>query len=273
MQAFAPPDRSAWLANRMEYDFSLSAAVDGGEIVLHAREHPGGDLDWYQFDVGGEKHALKGTKPDISTPTVTLLPTPVAYSGMPASRWWEMEDRAVHMGDLQSGPGDFARLMVAEFATSYSDDWFMVPLRVPRGALVRVTSLKVEDNFGSQFGKQPADIDHVAVVDSRPNPDGKRSSRTFRLFELANDPEPPKGKAPWLFVAPVLGSSMQSPPVERVELTRDGGANLAWAIERLVEGPLGRPMDRGREWFASDRPDLPDPLAGRAGAEGTRRKP
>ena len=47
-----------------------------------------------------------------------------------------------------------------------------------------------------------------------------------------------------LFVAPALASSLQGRPIEEVVLLRDEMANMAWAIERSVEGAHGLPMDR-----------------------------
>lgn len=237
----------AWTQARMEYGFSLSALTPEGEVVLNAREHTGGDLDWHRFDIGGRRHRPRGATGEVETVTRRVLPTPVAYAGMPAQRWWEIEDSAVHMGDIQSGPNDFARLMVAEFATSYADDWFLVPLRVPRGALVRVTGLTVHDTFGATHGSPPTEVHHAAVLDTcLRDAAGNRRPRSFRLFEMAEDPGPDQFDPPWLFVAPVLGSSLHGPAIEKVEFARDEGANLAWAIERQVEGPLGRAFDRAR---------------------------
>lgn len=240
----------SWDAAQFEHRFSLSAMAANGEVVLSAPGHRGGHLDWYQFDIGGASHRLNEAHPDHQKEYIRhALPTPVRYSGMPAARWWEVEDHKVHMGDIQSGPGDFARLMVAEFATSYSDDWFIVPLRVPRGSLVQVKSVMVHDNFDST----PKAVFHVSQTDNAAlSKAGSGAQRGFRLFELSNDPEPDAGRAPWLFVPATLASSMEGPTLELVELARDEGANLAWAIERIVEGPLGRAFDRGREWFASD---------------------
>lgn len=250
MRAAHPVEKeSAWDPTRMEYSFSVAAMGASAEVVLTAGEHHGGHLDWYQFDVGGASHGLTREQSQASTLARTVLPTPVRYSGMPAARWWEFEDRQVHMGDVQSGPGDFARLMVAEFATSYSDDWFMVPLRVPRGALVRVLSVEVEDNFGSEA----TGITHVSANDAAELKEAKAEhDRSFRMFEMSGDPGPEAGIAPWLFIAPTLASSMEGPALERIEMARDEGANLAWAIERTIEGPMGRAFDRGREWFATD---------------------
>lgn len=251
---------TSWQSNRMEYGFSLAAASPDGEVVLKAGEHNGGDLDWHHFDVTtDEKESHNLGLNDAETRPHTLLPARVAYAGMPASRWWELEDRSVHMGDVQSGPADFGRLMIAEFATTYSDDWFMVPVRLKRGGLARVSKVLVRDTFNTTWGEPPQPIRHAASVDAgRVDEKNDPVPRSFHLFEMAGDGVS-VAKPPGLFLAPVLGSSLTGPAVEQVELTRDEAANLAWAIERTVEGPLGKPLDRGRAWSASPERIPPAP--------------
>lgn len=62
-----------------------------------------------------------------------------------------------------------------------------------------------------------------------------------------------------LFLPPSLAGSDSGPILGQVEFVRYEAANLAWGIERLVEGPMGRvvadtrgsgarrPLDRGSE--------------------------
>ena len=50
--------------------------------------------------------------------------------------------------------------------------------------------------------------------------------------------------------------------VEEVLLLRDEAANLAWAIERAVEGEHGRPVDRAQAAYEA-RPDDPPPVGRR----------
>ena len=46
------------------------------------------------------------------------------------------------------GPTDLAHLMMIEYASSYGNDWFVVPLTLPVGSLTRIDSLVVTDSFG-----------------------------------------------------------------------------------------------------------------------------
>jgi hypothetical protein len=64
------------------------------------------------------------------------------------------------------------------------------------------------------------------------------------MFELAGDELTEAHGSPWLLVPPTVLGDLTGAPLERVTLVRDEGANLMWGIERLVEGPAGRSLDR-----------------------------
>src|SRR5690606_15915707 len=76
------------------------------------------------------------------------IPSPVSYRGMPVSRWWEFEDGQVNLGAVDAGPQDLLRLLLLGFALDYGNDWFLVPVELPSGAIYRVASLVVTDSFG-----------------------------------------------------------------------------------------------------------------------------
>ena len=59
------------------------------------------------------------------------------------------------------------------------------------------------------------------------------------------------------FLPPTLGTSLESPAVEDVLLIRDEMANMAWAIERTVEGASGRPVDRFEAYQEKRRQEPP----------------
>jgi hypothetical protein len=217
-------------------------------VVVEAPEHWGGHLDWYSVDLATHTQASHGLRPARREPdTMTMIPAPVRYAGMPASRWWEFEDGDVHFGDLDAGPADLARLIAAEFATVYSDDWFVVPVPVPVGSLVEITSLRVVDTFGGG-----ADVPATALTDARRL--GTSATRSWRLFELTGDEVDDRHRSPWLFVAPAVAGQLEGAALEQVQFARDEGANLAWAIEQVVEGPLGRGVNRPEAWRAAHPP-------------------
>lgn len=232
-KTFSEPTSEAgrsWNPERLEHACAIAAPDFDKGVVLTADQYPGGRLDWSDFDVkkASSYPATSGTKVQLE-----VLPTPVRYAGMPAARWWAFEDSAVHFGDIEGGPEDLARAVIASFATTYGDDWFLVPLTVPYGSLVRVLEVRVTDNFGgTTLVKSTAENDFKAVG----------NSRSFRFFELKGDDV--SASSPWLLVPAVPADVIEGPALEEVHFLRDEGANLAWAIEKTVESAAGRRVDR-----------------------------
>lgn len=68
-----------------------------------------------------------------------VVPAPVRYGGMPASRCWEMEDARIDLGVTEAGPLDLGRLLLVQFATVFGNDWFVIPLPVVSGSRSRST--------------------------------------------------------------------------------------------------------------------------------------
>ena len=218
---------NCWDSERMEYRFEVGT----GDVVLEAKEYPGGHLDWYSFDVQSENTKTpKAAKPN---PPKTVLPTPVQFAGMAAQRWWEFEDGTINFGDVSSSAVDFARMITAAFATVYGDDWYVMPVRVPIGSLANITSLKVLDSFGDE-----TPIASVAVNDG--------PKRVWRYFELMGD------KAdPMLFIPAMALGRLEGKALETVTLIRDETENIGWGIEKTYEGALERSVERMRQWTAA----------------------
>ncbi len=248
---FKTPPRDTWDDTRLEHRFSVTAGTGDSEVVITATEFTGGHLDWYSFDVEPRRRDPDAKPPVLEGPPiidlpiperpaeqVTAIPTPVRYAGMPASRWWAFEEGDVHFGDIAAAPGDLGRLLLADYVTVYGNDWHSIPLRLPLGTVCRVLDLKVYDTMG---GFTP--IAHAALADDR-----RPGQRAFRLYELSGDPSVKANKAPLLLLPPSLSGAHVGPMLERVELVRDEAANLAWGIERFVEGPTGRAVDRLQHW-------------------------
>jgi hypothetical protein len=63
-----------------------------------------------------------------------------------------------------------------------------------------------------------------------------------------------------LLIAPALAASLQGRDIEDVLLLRDEAANLAWAVERAVEGDDGRPADRAQAAHEAVGPAPPAPV-------------
>jgi hypothetical protein len=229
--------KTAWMPERMEYGLSVSARVPTGEKLLRAAEYPGGRLDWDCFDA--ETTAPHGLASRALTErTVGAFPTPARYAGMPSRRFWTFEDATVHFGGLEASSADLARLIVAQYATVAGDDWFVIPVKLDVGSLSRVLSLEVRDSWG-----QSVTLSSVAARDG--------SARVWRFFELTGDETPTAGQGPWLFVPGAATHALEGAPIEELHMVRDEEANLAWGIEKSVESPDGKSIDRAAVWRAA----------------------
>jgi hypothetical protein len=155
---------------------------------------------------------------------VATLPTTLSFAGMPASRLWEFEDARVRFGSIDAAPTDLARLLLVEFLVEYGNDFFGIPLALPAGSVFAVSRLTVTTSFG--------DVTTAAPF-------------AWPMFSLAASPgtgQPPDSSL--LFLPPVLGQVVEGSPVEEVHLLRDEMANVAWAVEHVVESATGQPLDR-----------------------------
>jgi hypothetical protein len=230
---FQPGEKKpAWIPERLEYEFAVAGKTAQGEVVLAAPEYLEGHLDWFSFVVRQGKSL--GAGGDVSTATTALLPAPVTFRGMPSPRFWEFEDAKVNFAQVEAAPHDLARILLVKFALEYSNDWFVVPVEVAIGSLCRVRSLIVTNTFGERLL-----IPHTSQVEGAESP--------WRMFALTHDAQQ------LFFLPPVLGPSLQSPPVEEVLFLRDEMANVAWGVERVVESAAGRPLDRFEAYQESRR--------------------
>lgn len=229
---------TAWQRERMEYEFAVAApsATPGRQIVLDAPEYANGRLDWPAFDrrigatLGQEDRAAAFV-------TRTVIPSRVSYRGMPAARWWEFEDATVDFGRVEAGPADLLRLLLVAFAVDYGNDWFVLPVELDVGAVYRVRSLVVTDSFGIR-----------TLVRSAAQVDGAR--RDWRMYSPApvgqssSPSASPDDSAELLVLAPAADGVLEGEVLEDVVLLRDEMANMAWAVERTVEGTAGGRIDR-----------------------------
>ncbi|OKI45493.1 hypothetical protein [Micromonospora sp. CB01531] len=232
-------DQRTWQPARQEYGFAVSARSDGTPVTLEAAEYTDGNLDWYSFSLRPGRSTPDESGEDV---VATALAAPVTYPGMPARRWWQFEDSRVDFGGIEAAPEDLGRMLLAEFATVYGNDWYLLPVDLPVGSLTAVHSLVVIDTFGER-----------TLVDRIRDPE-------WSMFELSHHDAGPgdERRADRLFLPPALGTSLEGEPVEEVLLTRDEQANLAWAIERFVEGVAGGRIDRFTQWQARRAAKAPD---------------
>lgn len=231
-----------WRRDRLEYRFSIAAKKSTTlRVALTANEYTGGRLDWCDFDLDRVKS--RGLDKKITqTGELWLIPTPVRYAGMPADRFWNFEDHQVFFGGISAGAADLAQVILTEFATVYSNDWYVLPLPVQTGTLTRVNSVEIMDSFGRRHVIKPAAVN-----------DGEK--RVWRFFEFKDDPSTKNGFSPWLFVPRTVLGGQEGQPVEKTVFSRDEMANLAWGVEEIIEGASGQRILRRQEYHRMLTPD------------------
>lgn len=235
----AKPTDDAWIAPRMEYALTVAGRLSEDrfdERSLTASEYFDGHLDWSSFDLNVEVNLGTDRDRKFGTIVETTIPAPVVFRGAPAPRYWELEDGRIEYGLMPVGPTDLAQLLMIEYASSYGNDWFVVPMSLRVGSLTSVSSLVVTDSFG---------------VRSLLKPIGDRSlpAPHWSMYQLAHirrpGAEPVSSPASNLFfLPPSLARSLQSPAVEDVLFMRDEMANVAWAIEHTIESLVEQAVPR-----------------------------
>jgi hypothetical protein len=219
-RSVAPPaaTEASWVGHRLEHRFRVS----DGEVVLAAPEHGGDEVGWHTFDVLDQEPPQVDAI-DRRTLRQRVVATPLRFPGMPASRFWEMEDAQVDLGAVGADPHQLARLLVVECALVYGGDWLVVPFDVPSGSIVRTTAVTYRTTFGETF------LASVPAAATSP----------WRMYDVTSDAGVALGG---LVVPPTAPGRLEGPAVEDVAFLRDELANLVWAVEHVVEGRSGDPV-------------------------------
>ncbi len=234
----------SWLPERMEYAFSVAARFVDGERALTSQEYSEGHLDWYTFDVDPKLRLGAANDKAFEQITRTAIPAPVSFAGMPTARFWEFEDAQIDFGSVDAGPTDLARMLLVEFALTYGNDWFVMPIELDVGSLYQTRSLVITDTFGVRTLIKPSS--------ELPAPHS-----TWRMFQHSHlRAGGSSGQAANLFlVTPALLSGLESRPIEEVLFLRDEMANMAWGVERIIESATEEPLNR----FQQERQALSPP--------------
>lgn len=223
----------AWIPERLEYGFATSAPQDGGEKHMIADEYFHGHLDWYNLDLDPGGAGL-GDVPDAPAPadvqaaeTLSFLPAPITFAGMPHTRWWTFEDGPTSFGNIDPDTTEISKLLVIEFALVYANDWFVLPFTVPAGTIARVRGLTVTNVFGERIW--------IEAAGRGDDEDWQRWSM-FNLATRGSDEIPADLS---LLVLPSVPKIQEGPALEEVELVRDEVANMAWGVETRIPTPDG----------------------------------
>ena len=236
-------DKDAWKESQLEYQFKASFPEKSGQnTVVIADEYASGKLDWYNFDVAsGTPGAEKLTSPTTAErnnlreeQVVSFIPTEVSFPGMPNNRFWEFEDGKVDLGNINAETTDISKIVVAEFATIFGNNWYLFPYDLAIGSLAKVQGIVVTDVFGQQTFVEAAiqgDVDDW---------------HGWGMFNLTkwDTTKASKGKADTrMLLPPSVAKVHESEAIEEILFARDEMANLVWAVETRVDDLLHAGMD------------------------------
>jgi hypothetical protein len=225
-----PLAEAAWDPQRLEHRFTITAPVTDGEKRLVAEEYPGGRLDWTAFSIDPDGGRAGGA---LGSPT-TVIPAGTRFNGMPDPRWWAFEDGRTNLGDIRPDTTDLAKLLFAEFALVYGNDWFTIPCTMPVGTIAKLEGLGVTNVFGERTWVEAA---------GRGVDDDWTRWSMFTLDIAGVDSQPADVS---LFLPSTVVDSLESEDLEDVMLLRDEVANMVWGVERFVPLATGAPR-RGSE--------------------------
>lgn len=224
-----PAAEDAWLPNRLEYQFAVSAPDVTDEKVYVAAEYFQGHLDWYNLDRDIKQKTLgapDGKKPEKSV-NRTMIPTPVTFSGMPNTRWWTFEEGRTSFGDINPQTTEPSKLMLMEFGLTFANDWFLVPYTTPSGSIVKVRGIAVTDVFG--------DRTWIEAAGSGQDDDWER----WAMFLVNSQGKGNDAADTSLVLLPSAPDVQEGRPLEEVMLVRDEIANMVWGVEKTIPMPSG----------------------------------
>lgn len=229
-----------WSTEQLEYKATIATTGGntGQKIVLEAPEYNSGHLDWHSFDKG-DSSAISTTSSSTEITKNTLIakvPAPLRFKGMPNSRWWEFEDRNIDIANIRTQQKDILKISMMEFALTYSNDWFVVPVEVKIATLSRIDVLVVKDVFNIKTAVKPAGNNNEA------------SWHNWNLFKFSERANMENVDSATFFLAPVLTQLQESEAFEKVQFLKDEMANMVWAIEKVVPGNFGEGISGHEAW-------------------------
>ena len=207
-----------------EHRFEYAVELSVGGSVLRASEYLGDGFDWYRLDLDSTADQEAAPPAAAYKFTDESIPSVVRYGGLPADRFWEMEDARIDLGATDVSTLDTGRLLLISFATVYGNDWFLTPLEVPVGSLTTIEQMRILDVFERNHLIKRAGTDEPS----------------WSMYTLHSD-DPDHWAAKSLLMMPCT-QGHRGEPLEQISLTRDELANLAWAVQHRITDDRGEPV-------------------------------
>jgi hypothetical protein len=218
-------DPPGWVPDRLEQRIQVQAlAPDGTGVTFDAHPDSEGELPWSSFDV------LPVVTPPPAGATTnpirrTIVPGNVRFRSIASPRFWDFETNDLSLPDVKPEITDVNKVLTLDFLLIHGTDWMVTSLPQELGMLTRVDALVVTDVFGGLTVVDRADTGTTAPGPNR-----------WTLFA----PSTPSGVANFFVSSPTAGPAVGSGRViEDVRFARDEMVNMAWAIERATESPVG----------------------------------
>ncbi|MGK0363092.1 MAG: hypothetical protein ACI85O_000133 [Saprospiraceae bacterium] len=218
-------DESAWIPERLEYNFSLSTEENSSHKLV-AEEYSSGHLDWYSFNQKGKMGSPKEEKCNVQT----FIPMSLKYAGMPHPRYWQMEENTTDFGKSDASPTSLISLLLAHYGLTYSNDWFVIPYEMKVNTICDLRGIVVKDVFGV----------HTIIEPTIKDPEKKWHE--FALFHQTELDGNTKNRS-LFYLPPSVGKLMKGKPLEKVNFMRDEMGNMVWAIEQTLPSEAGGGFD------------------------------
>lgn len=219
-------NNSHWQEQALNY----SLEVRTGSRLFKGDRYQGGRLSWYTVDDAGRE----GSANTLSE-TIASLPSPAQYAGAPNKRLWQFEDHRVFMGNSTEQQSK-ANEMFMKFATLFSNDWMLIPLKTAIGKYITVNNIEVKDTFGKLYtignNKRAGANDTLGNL-----------QECWQIFTNSKYGKTDGSAENGLFYAPQLAATLEGKPIEEVELLRDEMANMVWGVEKTASDGCGSTID------------------------------
>jgi hypothetical protein len=239
-----PAAESNWKPQDLGFEYRMGYPVETNNGVetlqLGNTLHTEAIADWFCADY--VKHSNADVLAPVNSTSLqnykreelfTVIPTSARFKGMPAKRWWEMEDAAINLGAAGGEFNEVVKQIVAEFATVYSNDWMVLPMRRKELELVNIKGVMVKDIFGEYTYVKNTLTGDESDTDARPYEWNLfHHERTFAPEQMSTN-EPHAS----LHSSMVMGSARaiaKGEEIERVEFIRDEMDNRVWAVESTI---------------------------------------
>lgn len=216
-------------------DLCYTVETDVANMAFKGDRYQGGRLSWYTFDYD-KNRAVKGdASGETKCEEVLSFPTPATFAAAPNKRLWQMEDRKVFTGNSVEEPSE-ANSVVMRFATMYSNDWMLFPLRTEIGNYITVEEIDVVDTFGER---------HTIKGNCRA---GNKESlgeyqEQWQVFVNSTIGETKRTAINGLYFAQQLVTTLEGKPIEEIKVLRDEIANMVWGVESVVSDGCGGTLD------------------------------